>query len=168
MLETDTGIEIEIALPDPAATAGLARRLAPMLRTGDVVGLAGALGSGKTTLARDLIAALSGHDREVPSPTFTLLQTYDCDRLTVWHFDLYRIERPAEIFELGFEDALADGVTLVEWPERLGALLPADHLVVTLVQGPTADARVARLAGRGGWAERLRDARLERARFDHD
>ncbi len=163
MSEKDTAVEIETALPDLAATAGLARRLAPLLRTGDLVGLAGVLGSGKTTLARDLIAALSGRDREVPSPTFTLAQTYDCGALTVWHFDLYRIERPAEIFELGFEDALADGVTLVEWPERLGALMPADHLMITLVQGPTAGARVARLTGGGAWAERLRGARLDRA-----
>jgi len=157
----DTAAEIEIALPELAATAGFARRLAPLLRTGDLVGLAGALGSGKTTLARDLIAALSGRDREVPSPTFTLVQTYDCGALTVWHFDLYRIERPADVFELGFEDALADGVTLVEWPERLGALMPADHLMVTLLQGPTADARIARLAGRGAWAERLDRAPLD-------
>ena len=157
----DTAAEIEIALPELAATAGFARRLAPLLRTGDLVGLAGALGSGKTTLARDLIAALSGRDREVPSPTFTLVQTYDCGALTVWHFDLFRIERPAEVFELGFEDALADGVTLVEWPERLGALMPADHLMVTLLQGPTADARIARLAGRGAWAERLDRAPLD-------
>lgn len=157
----DTAAEIEIALPELAATAGFARRLAPLLRTGDLVGLAGALGSGKTTLARDLIAALSGRDREVPSPTFTLVQTYDCGTLTVWHFDLFRIERPADVFELGFEDALADGVTLVEWPERLGALMPADHLMVTLLQGPTADARIARLAGRGAWAERLDRAPLD-------
>ncbi len=161
MSDIDTAAEIEIALPELAATAGFARRLAPLLRTGDLVGLAGALGSGKTTLARDLIAALSGRDREVPSPTFTLVQTYDCGALTVWHFDLYRIERPADVFELGFEDALADGVTLVEWPERLGALMPADHLMVTLLQGPTADARIARLAGRGAWAERLDRAPLD-------
>lgn len=161
MSDIDTAAEIEIALPELAATAGFARRLAPLLRTGDLVGLAGALGSGKTTLARDLIAALSGRDREVPSPTFTLVQIYDCGALTVWHFDLYRIERPAEVFELGFEDALADGVTLVEWPERLGALMPADHLMVTLLQGPTADARIARLAGRGVWAERLDRAPLD-------
>lgn len=162
MSEIATAVEIEIALPELAATADFARRLAPLLRTGDVIGLAGDLGSGKTTLARDLIAALSDRDREVPSPTFTLVQTYDCGALTVWHFDLYRIERPADVFELGFEDALADGVTLVEWPERLGALMPADHLIVTLVQGPTADARIARLAGRGAWAERLDRAPLDR------
>ncbi len=162
MSEIATAVEIEIALPELAATAEFARRLAPLLRAGDVIGLAGDLGSGKTTLARNLIAALSDRDREVPSPTFTLVQTYDCGALTVWHFDLYRIERPADVFELGFEDALADGVTLVEWPERLGALMPADHLIVTLVQGPTADARIARLAGRGAWAERLDRAPLDR------
>jgi len=162
MSEIATAVEIEIALPELAATAEFARRLAPLLRAGDVIGLAGDLGSGKTTLARNLIAALSDRDREVPSPTFTLVQTYDCGALTVWHFDLYRIERPADVFELGFEDALADGVTLVEWPERLGALMPADHLIVTLLQGPTADARIARLAGRGAWAERLDRAPLDR------
>ena len=161
MIETDTAAEIEIALPNLAATADFARRLAPLLRTGDVIGLAGDLGSGKTTLARALIAALSGRDREVPSPTFTLVQTYDCGALTVWHFDLYRIERPADVFELGFEDALADGVTLVEWPERLGTLMPADHLMVTLVQGRTPDARVARLTGGGAWAERLDHGSLD-------
>ncbi len=161
MIETDTAAEFESALPNLAATSGFARRLAPLLRTGDVVGLAGDLGSGKTTLARGLIAALSGRDREVPSPTFTLVQTYDCGALTVWHFDLYRIERPADVFELGFEDALADGVTLVEWPERLGTLMPADHLMVTLVQGRTPDARVARLTGVGAWAERLDHGSLD-------
>ena len=160
MTETDTATAIEVALPGLAATAEFARRLAPLLRTGDLVGLAGDLGSGKTTLARDLIAALSGRDREVPSPTFTLVQTYDCGALTVWHFDLYRIERSADVFELGFEDALADGVMLVEWPDRLGALMPADHLMVTLVQGPTAEARIARLTGHGAWTERLDRARL--------
>ena len=167
MLEQATAAEIEIALPELAATADFARRLAPLLRTGDLVGLVGVLGSGKTTLARDLIEALSGRDREVPSPTFTLVQTYDCGALTVWHFDLYRIERSADVYELGFEDALACGVTLVEWPERLGALMPADHLMVTLVQGPTADARLARVAGHGAWAERLRDARIGHAPLDH-
>ncbi len=166
MSEKATAVEIEIALPGLAATAEFARRLAPLLRTGDLVGLAGVLGSGKTTLARDLIAALSDRDREVPSPTFTMVQTYDCGALTVWHFDLYRIERSADVYELGFEDALACGVTLVEWPERLGALMPADHLMITLVQGPTAGARVARLTGGGAWAERLRDARLDRASLD--
>ncbi len=161
MLEQATAAEIAIALPELAATADFAHRLAPLLRTGDLVGLAGVLGSGKTTLARDLIAALSGRDREVPSPTFTLVQTYDCGALTVWHFDLYRIERPADVFELGFEDALADGVTFIEWPERLGTLMPADHLMVTLVQGPTADARLARVAGHGAWAERLDHGSLD-------
>lgn len=160
MIETDTAAEIEIALPNLAATADFARRLATLLRNGDLVGLAGDLGSGKTTLARDLIAALSGRDREVPSPTYTLVQTYDCGALTVWHFDLYRVERPADVYELGFEDALADGVTLVEWPERLGALMPADHLMITLAQGPTADARLARLTAHGAWTERLDRARL--------
>ena len=145
----------EVALADRAATRRLARRLARLVRPGDVIGLGGALGAGKTTLARDFIAALAGQDHEVPSPTFTLVQTYELGAVTVWHFDLYRIVAPDDVFELGFEDALAEGVSLIEWPERLGPLLPADRLDVVLEQGPAPDARVARLAAHGSWVARL-------------
>ena len=128
---------IRIELPDEAATEAFAGRLAGLLRTGDFVGLSGVLGIGKTTCARHLIAALAGHEMEVPSPSFTLVQSYDFDGFTLWHFDLYRIEVPEEVYELGFDDALADGVTLVEWPERLGPMLPAMRLDVTFRQGPS-------------------------------
>ena len=148
---------VEIALSDRAATRRLARHLARLARSGDVIGLGGPLGVGKTTLARDFIEALAGAAREVPSPTFTLVQTYEFDSATVWHFDLFRVTRPEEVLELGFEDALAEGVTLVEWPERLGPLLPADRLDVTLDQGPAPDARVARIAAHGAWTARWRD-----------
>ncbi len=146
-----------IVLPDRDATRRLAQRVAPLVRPCDLIGLGGALGSGKTTLVRDLIATLAGETCEVPSPTFTLVQIYEVGGLTVWHFDLYRIARPADVIELGFEDALAEGVALVEWPERLGPLLPADRLEITLEQGPEPDARVARLAAHGGWGSRLAD-----------
>ena len=145
----------ELVLADRAATRRLGARLAALLRPGDFVGLAGVLGSGKTTLARDVIEALAGTPVEVPSPTFTLVQTYELGALTLWHVDLYRIEAPGEIVELGLDDALADGVLLVEWPERLGPLLPAERLDLTLAQGPAQDARVARLAAHGAWVERL-------------
>ncbi len=147
--------DYEVALADRAATRRLAGRLARLLRAGDVIGLGGALGAGKTTFARDVIHALGGRDCEVPSPTFTLLQTYELGALTVWHFDLFRVDAPEDVVELGFEDALADGVSLVEWPERLGPLLPPDHLVVTLAQGAAPDARIARLSAHGDWTGRL-------------
>ena len=150
-----SGAEIEIALPNPAATRRLARRLAGLVVRGDVIGLGGALGTGKTTLARGLIEALAGRPCEVPSPTFTLVQTYDLVPVAVWHFDLYRITRPEEVIELGIEDALAEAVTLIEWPERIADLLPADRLDVTLEQGAAPDARLARLTAFGSWVARL-------------
>ena len=142
-------------LADPDATRRLAARLAGLLRSTDFVGLGGDLGTGKTTLARHIIEALAGHEMEVPSPTFTLAQTYEFDDFTLWHFDLYRIEDPEAVYELGFEDALADGVSLVEWPERLGPLRPADRLDLTLCQGATADGRRAELEAHGDWRDRL-------------
>lgn len=136
-----------VELPDVAATQALGARLAAQSRAGDVLALWGDLGSGKTTLARGFLHAL-GHAGEVPSPTFTLVQVYELPRLTVWHFDLYRLTRAAEAWELGLEDALADGVSLIEWPERLGALLPPDRLDVALSMAE-GDTRRARLTPRG-------------------
>ncbi|MEQ7872812.1 tRNA (adenosine(37)-N6)-threonylcarbamoyltransferase complex ATPase subunit type 1 TsaE [Sphingomonas sp. ASV193] len=107
-------------LADEAATRALGARLAARLRPGDIVTLSGALGAGKTTLARGLIAAL-GHEGEVPSPSFALVQPYDALNLPLWHADLYRLDDPAELDELGLETVLADGALLVEWPEHGGA-----------------------------------------------
>lgn len=121
-----------MSLPDERATEALGATLAGRLRIGDVVGLKGDLGAGKTTLARAIIRAAAG-DPEliVPSPTFTLVEVYETPRGTFWHFDLYRLEAAEQVYELGWEEALAEGITLVEWPERLGRLLP-QHLSVTL------------------------------------
>lgn len=123
-------------LADEAATAALARALAAALRKGDVVTLSGGLGAGKTTLARHLLAAL-GHEGEVPSPTFAIVQPYDHLDPPVWHADLYRLEDPAEMAELGL-DALPDGVVLlVEWPERAGPGAWPDALRLSLaIDGP--------------------------------
>ena len=119
-------------LADETATAALGAMLAQRLRPGDVVGLYGELGSGKTTLARAILRAASGDpDLIVPSPTFTLVEVYDTERGTYWHFDLYRLEAPEQVYELGWEEALAEGIVRIEWPQRLGALLPK-HLSVTL------------------------------------
>jgi len=122
-----------MSLPDESATERLGATLAERLRVGDVVGLKGELGAGKTTLARAIIRAAAG-DPEliVPSPTFTLVEVYDTPRGSFWHFDLYRLESPEQVFELGWEEARADGIALVEWAERLGTLLPSERLTVTL------------------------------------
>ena len=119
-------------LADETATAALGAALADRLQPGDVVGLYGELGSGKTTLARGILRAAAGDpDLIVPSPTFTLVEVYETERGTFWHFDLYRLETPEQVYELGWEDALAEGIVLIEWPQRLGPLLPK-HLSVTL------------------------------------
>lgn len=101
-------------------TAALAVRFSTLLKSGDVVLLKGDLGAGKSTFARALIQGLCGENTEVPSPTFTLVQTYETKAFPIWHFDLYRLKDPAEIYELGIEEAMHHGVSLIEWPERLG------------------------------------------------
>jgi tRNA threonylcarbamoyladenosine biosynthesis protein TsaE len=147
---------LELTLADEAATAALAARLAPLLRVGDLVTLGGDLGAGKTAFARALINALPGAPEEVPSPTFTLVQLYERGDLSVWHFDLYRLERAEEVWELGLEDALAEGVSLVEWPERLGGQMPRDRLEVRLrAPDPEGPRRLARLTPHGAWRGRL-------------
>ena len=176
MAESPGAEALSIPLPQPADTQTLGRRLAGVVRPGDLIALTGDLGAGKTALARALIAGLpapGGGDasgEEVPSPTFTLVQTYDRQAadgapLAVWHFDLYRLGDPDEVDELGWEEALAGGMVLVEWPDRLGARLPAPRLDVTLLYGPepggqdgarpAEPGRVAVLQGGPGWADRL-------------
>jgi len=119
-------------LPNEQATEALGATLAARLKPGDVVGLKGDLGAGKTTLARAIIrAAAADPDLIVPSPTFTLVEVYDTPRGSYWHFDLYRLDDPQQVYELGWEEALAEGIAIIEWPERLGPLLPP-HLSVTL------------------------------------
>ncbi|HEX8239221.1 MAG TPA: tRNA (adenosine(37)-N6)-threonylcarbamoyltransferase complex ATPase subunit type 1 TsaE [Allosphingosinicella sp.] len=109
-------------LSGPAETEAFGRRLAAQLRAGDVVALSGDLGAGKTTLARGILAGL-GHDGEVASPTFPIVIPYEALSVPAWHVDLYRIEDPAEIAELALDEALEDGVLIVEWPERMGGAL---------------------------------------------
>lgn len=144
----------EMALPDEAATAALAGRLAAIARPRDVLALWGDLGAGKTTFARAFVAARAGEPVEVPSPTFTLVQTYDLPGGPVWHFDLYRLADPEDVWELGWEEALAEAIVLVEWPSRLGALLPPDRLDVRLSAGKSAGARQVLLEVHGAWRER--------------
>ncbi len=123
-------IPTTLDLPDEAATIAAALRLAPVLTVGDVIALSGPLGAGKTSFARALIQARAGAAIEVPSPTFTLVQTYELETGTVWHVDLYRLSGVGDITELGLDEAFATAITLIEWPERLGAHLPEDALSI--------------------------------------
>lgn len=134
-------------------TRALGARLAKHLKAADVIALHGDLAAGKTTLVRGLIQALLGPGEEVPSPTYTLVQMYDAPDFPVWHFDLYRLENPDGVFELGWDETQA-GVALIEWPERAGQYLPAGRLDVFLeISG---EGRRARLEPAGkGWQERL-------------
>ena len=145
---------LTVSLADEAATCALAARLADITRPGDLIALWGGLGAGKTTFARAFIRALTRADEDVPSPTFTLVQTYDGSSGPVWHFDLYRLDAPNDVWELGFED-IGQGITLMEWPERLGSLLPARRLDTALETGDTPASRVIRLTPQGGWPHDL-------------
>jgi tRNA threonylcarbamoyladenosine biosynthesis protein TsaE len=144
-----------VALADAAATAALGAAVAVHLRRGDLVVLHGDLGAGKTTLVRGMLTAM-GHDGPVPSPTFTLVQEYAVAPAPVFHFDLYRIAAAEEIAELGFEEALAEGIAVVEWPDMLGDAMPADRLEIALAFDEAGTSRIASLRGYGDWGARLR------------
>lgn len=145
---------IVINLPDEAATTGFAARLAASAQGSDVIALKGDLGAGKTTLARAFIRA-RGAAEEVPSPTFTLVQTYELVDAAIWHFDLYRLNAPEEAWELGIEEAFALGIALIEWPERLGPLLPPRRLEITLEYVDEPGARRAVVDAGAEWRARL-------------
>jgi tRNA threonylcarbamoyl adenosine modification protein YjeE len=143
--------------------------VAVALHPGDVVTLSGDLGAGKTTLVRAVIRYLAGNSRlDVPSPTFTLLQSYDLPAFTVVHTDLYRIESLSELAELGWEEAAEGAVLFVEWPERAGELLQVDRLDIALALAPDLGPthRRVRLSGYGAWIERLERLRTARALID--
>ncbi len=132
-----------------ADTEALGRRIARRLGRGDAVELHGDLGAGKTTLARAILYAM-GVRENVPSPTFTLVQTYETDRFPVRHFDLYRLDNASELDELGFDEALDEGAALIEWPERAAERMPADALAVFLTID-NSGRRHARLKGPASW-----------------
>lgn len=140
--------------PDADATAQCAVTLGSTLRPGDTVLLNGPVGAGKTHFARALIQSLLEMPEDVPSPTFTLVQTYDTMAGTLWHTDLYRISSDTEIDELGLLDAFDSAICLVEWPDRLGSVTPVDALLIDIT--PDQDRRTARLTWTDSkWAARL-------------
>jgi tRNA threonylcarbamoyladenosine biosynthesis protein TsaE len=143
---------MKIDLSDAAATARLGATVSAALRLGDALCLFGPLGAGKSTLARGLIRALTTPDEEVPSPTFTLVQTYEVEGMVLAHFDLYRLTDPEEIHELGLDEALDEGVALIEWPERLQGRLPPDRLDIVLTT--EGEGRTATLTSYGSFKDR--------------
>lgn len=156
--EEPTGFVLTLEGEDAALSFGA--RLAALCRAGDVIALWGGLGMGKTVIARGIVRALLGADEEVPSPTFTLVQPYDGPDYTVFHFDLYRLNDPEEAYELDIEDAFAEGLSLIEWPERLGPLLPSRRLDLRLSPGVGDNQRRVDLSGGDDWTERLKRAEL--------
>lgn len=153
MSDTDTSV---LTLADEAATARLGGVLARLLTPGTTVALSGDLGAGKSALTRAAIRAATGDpDEDVPSPTFTLVQTYEAaDGTEWWHFDLYRLERPDDALELGIEEAFTNAVCMIEWPERLGPWLPRSAVRIALTI--TADgARRAAISGPGPLPARI-------------
>ncbi|KHQ52381.1 tRNA (adenosine(37)-N6)-threonylcarbamoyltransferase complex ATPase subunit type 1 TsaE [Mameliella alba] len=130
-----------LTLPTPEATCALARRIGAGLRPGDVLLLTGEIGAGKTHFARCLIQSLLDEPEDVPSPTFTLVQTYDTATGELWHADLYRLTGPDESVELGLTEAFETAICLVEWPDRLEDLAPRDALRLSFAAGQDEDAR---------------------------
>jgi tRNA threonylcarbamoyl adenosine modification protein YjeE len=153
-----SGEGLEVPLADKRATLQLAGEIGAVLAPGDMVTLSGDLGTGKTTFARALIRHLAGDPLlEVPSPTFTLMQLYDLPAGAVVHADLYRVNAPEELFEIGFADLAEDAVVLVEWPDRAAGFLPSDRLdlELSLVPERGSNHRLARIIGHGAVAARL-------------
>ncbi|MEM7169976.1 MAG: tRNA (adenosine(37)-N6)-threonylcarbamoyltransferase complex ATPase subunit type 1 TsaE [Pseudomonadota bacterium] len=166
MTEVDKAALVWRDLCDEAATAALAKQIAPLLRAGDWLAMEGDLGAGKTAFTRALVNALpragdigsqGGQAEEVPSPTFTLVQIYPRDPASLWHFDLYRLEDPEEVFELGLDQALAEGIVVIEWPSRLAdwrdRLLRGDGLTLCLEFAKEPSGRRMSIKGAGRWAE---------------
>jgi len=136
----------------------LAVRLAEIIKAGDVLALYGVLGAGKTVFARALVNAVAPAEEEVPSPTFTLVQVYDAQVPAIWHFDLYRLEKQQDVLELGWDDARRGAVAVVEWPERLGSLLPKDRLDISIdFVADSETAREVTFTPHGKWIGRQKE-----------
>ncbi|MDA7592896.1 tRNA (adenosine(37)-N6)-threonylcarbamoyltransferase complex ATPase subunit type 1 TsaE [Rhodobacteraceae bacterium] len=140
---------------DPRETTALATRLKESLQNGDVILLTGEIGAGKSHFARSLIQAAMDKIEEVPSPTFTLVQTYDTKIGSIWHADLYRLNGQSDIFELGLIDAFGNEIVLVEWPDRLGSLEPQDALTVEITILEKNERKITFSTTSGEWSERL-------------
>ena len=150
---------LKVEITDQKRIEAFAIGLAKICKTGDVLGLNGRLGIGKTTFARALINAIasaSGYATElVPSPTYTLMQVYSFGSLEIYHADLYRLENSNEIWELGLEDSFHQGLTIIEWPDRMASLLPSNTLQIFISPGKLSENRVLELHGCSDWKARV-------------
>ena len=144
---------VHIALPTEDATATLAASIAPRLASGDVILLEGPIGAGKSAFARALIRARLGRMEDVPSPTFTLVQTYDDPHGDLWHCDLYRLGDPDEALELGVDEAFTTAICLIEWPGRLGTLVPDGALKMQFTADTSAHSVTIEMTPK--WQEKL-------------
>lgn len=136
-----TTLSRSLCFSNAEQTAIYATRLARHLGSGDVILLSGDVGAGKTHFARSLIQSLLAEPEDIPSPTFTLVQTYETTGADIWHADLYRLTSAQEVEELGLIDAFATAICLVEWPDRLGLLTPPSALSLDFTTGQSPDAR---------------------------
>ena len=141
-----------------AETAALGREIARHLAAGDTVTLSGPLGAGKTVVARAIVRTFLPRE-EVPSPTFTLVQSYETQNFAIAHVDLYRVKAISELRELGLDEALERGVLVVEWPDRMGLHLPGDRLDI-MFEAVDGESRLMKLVGRGSWSARLKTLKL--------
>lgn len=157
----------KIFLPDPEAATRLGQRFAPLLSAGDCLLLSGSIGAGKSHFARAIIQArlsAAGRNEDVPSPTFTLVQTYFDGQEEIWHSDLYRLADSSEVEELGLTEAFSMAITLVEWPDRLGGLEPTGALYLLFETDPKKDGRWLSFSSNSqGWRSRIEDL-LQRRR----
>jgi len=151
--------DLTLTLADDAATVRLGAALGVVLQVGDAVLLTGGLGAGKTALARAAILArlgAAGRVDEVPSPTFTLVQTYEAD-IPIWHADLYRLSGEEEVYELGLDEAFEDAAVFVEWPDRLGGAAPTRWLAIHFDFDRAGEGRIATIRQQGGgWSAALK------------
>lgn len=144
----------QFALTDEDATVHLAHQIAPRLKPGDTLLLEGEIGAGKSAFARAVIRTRLGRMEDVPSPTFTLVQTYEDKAGEIWHCDLYRLTHPDEALELGLDEAFETAICLIEWPDRLGQETPSDALHLAFLAND--HAHHLTISGPPAWASRLR------------
>jgi len=146
---------LDFQLLSEDATTAFAQQIGAVLQRGDTILLSGPVGAGKSFFSRALIRARTGTKEDIPSPTFTLVQTYPHTHGDIWHCDLYRLTDPDEVIELGLDDAFDTAICLIEWPDRLGSLAPADALHLNFAAGETGHHVNAQLSL--SWQSRLKD-----------
>lgn len=151
---------MKINIENQNQTEACAQQIAQIARAGDVIALHGTLGMGKSVFCRAFIRALTTPDEEVPSPTFTLVQIYDTDAAELYHFDMYRLETPDDCLELGIEEAFSDGISLIEWPSKIGTYLPWNCLNIEIAPGDNPTARTITFSSQGNWLDRLKEIKL--------